>query len=48
MWLVMLLWFQLLRPDVRQSYLPRVQDFLTTDNQRNWRFRMELAEYVYA
>ncbi|XP_064598728.1 LOW QUALITY PROTEIN: serine/threonine-protein phosphatase 4 regulatory subunit 1-like [Liolophura sinensis] len=37
---------RLLRPEVRQSYLPRVQDFLTTDNQRNWRFRMELADQL--
>ena len=37
---------QLLRPEVRSQYLTRVHDFMKTDNNRNWRFREELAEYV--
>lgn len=35
---------KLLKPSVRNEYLPKVQNFLTTDNHRNWRFRLELAE----
>ncbi|XP_067652589.1 serine/threonine-protein phosphatase 4 regulatory subunit 1-like isoform X1 [Haliotis asinina] len=34
---------RLLRPDVRRRYLKKVQDFMSTDNHRNWRFRLELA-----
>ncbi|PIK63051.1 putative serine/threonine-protein phosphatase 4 regulatory subunit 1 [Apostichopus japonicus] len=37
---------KLLRPQLRQQYLNRMNDFLTTDNQRNWRFRLELAEQL--
>lgn len=45
------LWFcflfpQLLPSDIRMDYLPMLTDFLTTDNNRNWRFRFELAEWV--
>ncbi|GAB1599211.1 serine/threonine-protein phosphatase 4 regulatory subunit 1-like isoform X2 [Argonauta hians] len=35
---------KLLKPEVRYQYLPKFQNFLTTDNHRNWRFRLELAE----
>ncbi len=35
---------KLLKPDLRRQYLSRMTDFLTTDNTRNWRFRLELAE----
>ena len=35
---------QLLPSDIRGDYLPMLTDFLTTDNNRNWRFRFELAE----
>ncbi|XP_005112857.1 serine/threonine-protein phosphatase 4 regulatory subunit 1 isoform X2 [Aplysia californica] len=38
--------FRLLRPEVRLQYLTRVQDFMKTDNTRNWRFREELAEQL--
>ncbi|XP_046359884.1 serine/threonine-protein phosphatase 4 regulatory subunit 1-like isoform X1 [Haliotis rufescens] len=34
---------RMLRPDVRRRYLKKVQDFMSTDNHRNWRFRLELA-----
>ncbi|XP_077982604.1 serine/threonine-protein phosphatase 4 regulatory subunit 1-like isoform X2 [Glandiceps talaboti] len=34
---------KLLRPELRKEYLIRLTDFLQTDNQRNWRFRQELA-----
>lgn len=37
---------KLLKPQLRQQYLNRMNDFLTTDNQRNWRFRLELAEQL--
>ncbi|XP_071958559.1 serine/threonine-protein phosphatase 4 regulatory subunit 1-like isoform X2 [Antedon mediterranea] len=37
---------KLLKPDLRRQYLIRMNDFLTTDNQRNWRFRQELAEQL--
>lgn len=37
---------KLLQPDLRRQYLSRMTDFLTTDNQRNWRFRLELAEQL--
>lgn len=39
-------YFQLLHPDKRREYLYQLQEFLVTDNSRNWRFRAELAEYV--
>ena len=37
---------QLLDMDVRRQYLVKVSDFLTIDNQCNWRFRVGLAELV--
>ncbi len=36
---------QLLHQDTRRKYLYQLQEFLVTDNSRNWRFRSELAEY---
>ncbi|XP_018409370.1 PREDICTED: serine/threonine-protein phosphatase 4 regulatory subunit 1 isoform X2 [Nanorana parkeri] len=37
---------KLLQPDKRREYLYQLQEFLVTDNCRNWRFRAELAEQV--
>ncbi|XP_027046333.1 serine/threonine-protein phosphatase 4 regulatory subunit 1-like [Pocillopora damicornis] len=37
---------KLLPSDVSGDYLPMLTDFLTTDNNRNWRFRFELAEQL--
>lgn len=37
---------QLLHADKRREYLYQLQEFMVTDNSRNWRFRYELAEYV--
>ncbi|KAM9296586.1 serine/threonine-protein phosphatase 4 regulatory subunit 1-like [Gastrophryne carolinensis] len=37
---------KLLHADVRRDYLYQLQEFLTTDNIRNWRFRYELAEQL--
>ncbi|XP_060832616.1 serine/threonine-protein phosphatase 4 regulatory subunit 1-like isoform X1 [Bombus pascuorum] len=34
---------KILKPTVRIQYLPRLKEFLTTDNEWNWRFREELA-----
>merc|ERR1719219_1659446 len=34
---------QLLPLDLRREYLPKMTDFLYMDNDRNWRFRQELA-----
>ncbi|KAG0719281.1 Serine/threonine-protein phosphatase 4 regulatory subunit 1 [Chionoecetes opilio] len=34
---------RLLRPQHRRNYLPRMDEFLRTDNENNWRFRLELA-----
>jgi serine/threonine-protein phosphatase 4 regulatory subunit 1 len=34
---------KLLKPVDRSQYLPRLGDFLATDNEWNWRFREELA-----
>lgn len=34
---------KILKPTVRLQYLPRLKEFLTTDNEWNWRFREELA-----
>lgn len=34
---------RLLRPHHRRDYLPRMDEFLRTDNEKNWRFRLELA-----
>ncbi|KAK3551063.1 hypothetical protein QTP70_011489 [Hemibagrus guttatus] len=36
---------KLLHQDTRRKYLYQLQEFLVTDNSRNWRFRSELAEY---
>merc|ERR1712130_833589 len=30
----------------RNSYLPRLEEFLKMDNERNWRFRLELTEQL--
>ncbi|KAK3581114.1 hypothetical protein CHS0354_033907 [Potamilus streckersoni] len=37
---------RLLQPNTRRQYLIKVQDFMNVDNQRNWRFRLELAEQL--
>ncbi|XP_075702981.1 serine/threonine-protein phosphatase 4 regulatory subunit 1-like isoform X2 [Rhinoderma darwinii] len=37
---------KLLHSDMRREYLYQLQEFLTTDNIRNWRFRYELAEQM--
>lgn len=37
---------KLLQPDKRREYLYQLQEFLVTDNCRNWRFRAELAEQL--
>uniref|UniRef100_A0A8C4UAZ0 Protein phosphatase 4 regulatory subunit 1 n=1 Tax=Falco tinnunculus TaxID=100819 RepID=A0A8C4UAZ0_FALTI len=37
---------QLLHLDKRREYLYQLQEFLVTDNSRNWRFRAELAEQL--
>ncbi|CAI9568736.1 unnamed protein product [Staurois parvus] len=37
---------KLLHADMRRDYLYQLQEFLTTDNIRNWRFRYELAEQL--
>lgn len=34
---------EILKPTDRCQYLPRLSDFLATDNEWNWRFREELA-----
>ncbi|CAG2056407.1 unnamed protein product [Timema podura] len=36
----------LVRPSERNSFLPRLTEFLLTDNEWNWRFREELAEQL--
>ena len=38
--------FQLVPPKLRQSYLHRLPDIMATDNSRNWRYRMEVAEQM--
>ncbi|RUS92186.1 hypothetical protein EGW08_000039, partial [Elysia chlorotica] len=38
--------FKLLRPEVRLQYLAKTQEFMKTDNNKNWRFREELAEQL--
>lgn len=38
---------QLLHADKRREYLYQLQEFMVTDNSRNWRFRYELAECVF-
>jgi serine/threonine-protein phosphatase 4 regulatory subunit 1 len=37
---------KLLKPVDRREYLPRLSEFLKMDNERNWRFRQELAEQI--
>ncbi len=37
---------ELLEPDRRREYLPKLTEFLKMDNERNWRFRQELAEQL--
>ncbi|XP_030625527.1 serine/threonine-protein phosphatase 4 regulatory subunit 1 [Chanos chanos] len=37
---------KLLHQETRRKYLYQLQDFLVTDNSRNWRFRSELAEQL--
>ncbi|GLV33903.1 Protein phosphatase 2A at 29B [Carabus blaptoides fortunei] len=37
---------KLIGPDVRDSYLPRLAEFLQNDNEWNWRFREELANQL--
>lgn len=37
---------KLLGEDERNSYLPRLEEFLKMDNERNWRFRLELTEQL--
>ncbi|XP_067211708.1 serine/threonine-protein phosphatase 4 regulatory subunit 1 isoform X2 [Linepithema humile] len=37
---------QILKPADRCQYLPRLSDFLATDNEWNWRFREELAKQL--
>jgi len=38
----------LLSVETRNAYLPRLEEFLKMDNERNWRFRLELTEQVGA
>jgi len=35
--------FRILNIDYRRTYISKLNDFLKMDNQRNWRFRNELA-----
>ncbi|XP_030068542.1 serine/threonine-protein phosphatase 4 regulatory subunit 1 isoform X4 [Microcaecilia unicolor] len=37
---------KLLQSDKRREYLYQLQEFMVTDNSRNWRFRYELAEQL--
>lgn len=37
---------ELLLPKERRMYLFRIRDFMMCDNQRNWRFRLELANQL--
>ncbi|XP_029005771.1 serine/threonine-protein phosphatase 4 regulatory subunit 1 [Betta splendens] len=37
---------KLLHADKRREYLYQLQEFMLTDNSRNWRFRYELAEQL--
>uniref|UniRef100_A0A8C4S5Y1 Serine/threonine-protein phosphatase 4 regulatory subunit 1-like n=1 Tax=Erpetoichthys calabaricus TaxID=27687 RepID=A0A8C4S5Y1_ERPCA len=37
---------KLLHADKRREYLFQLQEFMVTDNSRNWRFRYELAEQL--
>jgi len=36
----------LLATEARNAYLPRLGEFLKMDNERNWRFRLELTEQL--
>ena len=36
----------LLSEETRNAYLPRLEEFLKMDNERNWRFRLELTEQL--
>jgi serine/threonine-protein phosphatase 4 regulatory subunit 1 len=38
---------KVLNVDYRRSYMPKLNDFLKMDNQRNWRFRNELGLYIF-
>lgn len=37
---------RVIEPAQRSAYLPRLADFLQTDNEWNWRFRQELARQL--
>lgn len=37
---------RMLKPQRRREYLPRLSEFLKMDNDRNWRFRQELADQL--
>ena len=37
---------KLLSPNHRAEYLPRLEEFLKMDNERNWRFRLELSDQL--
>ena len=37
---------KLLSKNDRNEYLPRLEEFLKMDNERNWRFRLELTEQL--
>ena len=37
---------KLLQEQERNEYLPKLKEFLKMDNERNWRFRLELAEQL--
>jgi serine/threonine-protein phosphatase 4 regulatory subunit 1 len=37
---------KLLKHSDRKEYLPRLSEFLKMDNERNWRFREELAKQI--
>ncbi|XP_065570968.1 serine/threonine-protein phosphatase 4 regulatory subunit 1-like isoform X3 [Artemia franciscana] len=39
---------QLLNPERRKYVLPKLREFLRLDNERNWRFRLELVEQLIA
>ena len=39
---------KLLKEEDRREYLPRLNEFLKMDNDRNWRFRQEMAEQMGA
>jgi len=37
---------RLLQEKERREYLPKLEEFLKMDNERNWRFRLELADQL--